>query len=299
MNRLLALLSRIKPRKEKKFSFLLFSVCAPLQLFLLFLVYRMINTSLVWSEFSNSSLVLLSAFAGHSVNNSLVEYLFHRYILHTAPFMWLARFAKQHRKHHGLTHIVRLDPEESGDPVPVRNRYPIVQSHQHEASFFPYYGLSLFFLVFTPPLWLLKFLLPALPILSTGYLAVFWSYSFYEVWHAIEHLDYERFWRPKVESHRYGWLWMKIYGFHLEHHANPKRNEAISGFLFGLPLWDWIFGTYKPTRRLLLDGALADVDDFSAPTPRWPVFALDRFFEKREAVLIKKRQARARQSLAA
>lgn len=275
------LLSRLKAGKEEKFSFFLFTCLALLQLILLRSALWTICPSIMRKELASGVLVISITFICAMLFNCFFEHPFHRYLLHMRPFVFLKRFAEQHGKHHGLTNI----GERSGL---IRDRYPITEIHQHEASFFPYYGLSFFFLVFTLILIPVKLLLPGAPVLTCGYLAVFTSYNLYEVWHAIEHLDYERVWKPKVESHRYGWLWMNIYGFHRMHHAVVKCNEGISGF-FLIPLADFVFGTYKPTRRLLLDGTLAADEDFSEPRPIWPIRKLDELAKRRELARDKKR----------
>ena len=80
---------------------------------------------------------------------------------------------------------------------------------------------------------------------------------------------------------------MASVGFHHFHHANVGANEAISGF-FGLPVADWLFGTYHQPKELLLQGRMATAKDFAVkPPPAW-VRALDEWARKRESALARK-----------
>ena len=116
--------------------------------------------------------------------------------------------------------------------------------------------------------------MPHAPILLGSFGAMTFSYCLYELLHALEHVRYPAFWKQFVESPRFGGLGKKVYGFHMFHHANVYCNMAISG-VFGLPLFDWLFGTYKQPRELLLDGTLASEEDLSAPEPCWLIRWLD------------------------
>ncbi len=284
-------------KREERFSFLRFAVAVALQLALFLFAVRFFAPAIWDRQFAHGFLSVAATFLAALLLNCFVEFFFHRYMLHTAPIAALRRFAEQHRKHHGLTHVVRLNPEKIEELKPIRNRYPILEEEQHEASFFPYYALSLFLLFFTPLFLLLQLLLSGQPVFLGGSLAVIWSYILYEVGHAIEHLSYKSWWRPKVLHPRFGRFWTKVYGFHLMHHANHLTNEAIGGFILWFPLADFVFGTYKQPNKLLLDGTLASEEDFSAPPPRWPICVLDRWIGRREKVLVQKRQALARRSL--
>ena len=46
-------------------------------------------------------------------------------------------------------------------------------------------------------------------------------YCAYEVWHAVLHLPFERFWRPAMASRVLGHMVRRMYGFHLMHHWRP------------------------------------------------------------------------------
>jgi hemolysin III len=77
-------------------------------------------------------------------------------------------------------------------------------------------------------------------------------------------------------------MWRLFYGFHHMHHANISCNEAIGGF-FGLPVADWVFGTYHQPKDLLLEGRLATAKDFAIPPPRGFVRWFDEWARKRES----------------
>src|SRR6266850_436271 len=124
-------------------------------------------------------------------------------------------------------------------------------------------------------------LLPRLPVLMGGYAAITWSMCLYEILHAIEHQPYE-WWKRATEHPRLGGVWRKLYGFHHMHHANVSCNEAISGF-FGLPIADWVLGTYHQPKELLLEGRVATARDFAVPRPPRIVQWLDGWARKREA----------------
>ncbi len=284
-------LSLPQKKVKEKFSFLRFTGVVILQSALYFFAVWFFAPAIWERQFAHGFLSVAATFIAASLFNCFFEFFFHRYFLHMAPIAWLRNFEKQHRKHHGLTHVFRLNQGESKELTPVRNRYPIVEEKQYEASFFPYYALSLFLLFFTPLFLLVQLALPKAPVFLGGPLAVIWSYNLYEVGHAIEHFPYESWWRPKVLHPRFGRFWTKVYGFHLMHHANHLVNEAIGGFLLWFPLADFVFYTHKQPNKLLLDGTLASEEDFSAPPPRWPIRVLDRWI-----ALIQKRQALARRS---
>lgn len=230
----------------------------------------------VWAhQLESLRLTALVAFLFHVFLGGF-EFFFHRYVLHCVVVRWLKKFYKDHTLHHALTKIFRKKSghERIGDQAEVVNRYPITEEKQYESSFFPYWGLAgfvVFFSLITVPL---QWLMPHAPILFGSFMAMTFSYCLYELLHALEHVPYPAFWKPFVESPRFGRLGKWIYGFHMFHHANIYCNMAISG-VFGLPLFDWLFGTYKQPDKLLFDGTLASEDDFSAPKPCWLIRVLD------------------------
>ncbi len=127
----------------------------------------------------------------------------------------------------------------------------------------------------------LQLLWPRVPFLIPGYTAITWSMCLYEILHAIEHQPYE-WWKAATEHPRVGLVWRQLYGFHHMHHANISCNEAISGF-FGLPVADWVLGTYHQPRELLLEGRLATAKDFAIPPPPRLVRWVDEWVRKRES----------------
>lgn len=202
------------------------------------------------------------------------EWFYHRYVLHRKLFSSLVpilRFIERqtngHRDHHASCPIfTRFDRDRNGRII--INRYPIDTPDQYANSSFPPYALAAFGVLFTLPLLLFQFLLPDMPVMSMGYLAIVCSISEYETVHAIEHLPY-KMWKSLVEHKVFGRFWRMLYGHHHMHHFFMHYNENISGF-FLFPLADIVLGTYCRTVNLLLDGNLATVDDYVEPkTPGW------------------------------
>lgn len=266
----------------KRFSIAWFAVQLLAQYVLLLAAMRFLLPS-VWNrQFAAGWTAIGLVFLGAHLFMCFFEWGFHRYVLHSITSPWLSRFAHAHRSHHGLTPI-RLQPVREGSDRYVLNRYPITEAEQYADSAFPAYALATFWLVFTPPLAALQWLLPDLPVLLGGFTAITWSMALYEILHAIEHLPYE-WWKRATEHPRFGPLWRRLYGFHHMHHANVSCNEAISGF-FGLPVADWVLGTYHQPRELLLEGRVATARDFAVPPPPRVVAWLDAWARKRESGL--------------
>jgi hemolysin III len=266
-------------REQEKTSIFWFSLQAVGQYAALLIAFRFLLPGVWKTQFASGWLALgLSFLAGH-LFLCFFEWWFHRYVLHSAAIPLLDRFPRAHRHHHGLTPI-RLQRLAEGSDRYVLNRYPIVDAEQHVDSSFPVYSIVAFWVLFTPLMIGLQFLLPRAPVLMGGYAAITWSMCLYEILHAIEHKPYE-WWKQATEHPRVGLFWRKLYGFHHMHHANVACNEAISGF-FALPIADWIFGTYHQPKDLLLEGRLATAKDFAVPAPRGIVRRLDAWARKRE-----------------
>jgi len=265
---------------RKKFSILWFSVQAVAQYSLLLVAFRFLLPSVWASQFAAGGMALLLCFLGAHLFLCFFEWGFHRYVLHSVTASWLLWFARGHRHHHGLTPI-RLQPVSEGSDRYVLNRYPIMEESQYEDSAFPPYAILAFWGVFTPLLVGFQLLLPALPVLMSGYAAITFSMCLYEILHAIEHHPYE-WWKHATEHPRMGGMWRRLYGFHHMHHANISCNEAISGF-FGLPIADWVLATYHQPRELLLEGRVATAKDFAVPPPRRIVLWMDDWARKRES----------------
>jgi hemolysin III len=213
--------------------------------------------------------------------NAFAEHLFHRYILHTPAIPGLAYFYKAHTRHHALTHIVYKKV------TGVHNVYPIIEEKQHENSFFPWYAYAAFILFLTMPFSILQWLLPNAPIFLAGSLALAWTISLYEIFHALEHKPLEK-WIPLLEhENRLERLfWRAAYAFHLRHHADIKCNEGISGF-FGIPIADFLFKTWINPKTLYEHGRHVNMTEFQSPTPVSFIRFLDKWAENR----IKKKRA--------
>lgn len=269
-------------RVQQKFSIAWFSVQAAAQYALLLLAFRFLLPDIWHRQLAGGVLPLLACFLVTHLFLCFFEWAFHRYVLHSITTPLLLWFARGHRHHHGLTPI-RLQPVAEGSDRFILNRYPITEESQYEDSAFPPYAIVAFWALFTPLLVGVQLLLPSLPVLFGGYAAITFSMCLYEILHAIEHHPYE-WWQHATEHPRFGRMWTKLYGFHHMHHANIMCNEAISGF-FGIPVADWLFGTYHQPKELLLQGRLATARDFAVPAPpRW-VKWIDDQARKREAAI--------------
>lgn len=269
--------------KEKKpFSILWFSVQVIAQIAALLLGLRFIFPNVWASQFASGWLPIVVVFLSMHLFMCFFEWAFHRYVLHAMTARWLSYFAHSHRNHHGLT-AIRLNPVSAGSDRYVLNEYPITETEQYEDSSFPPWALAAFWVLFSPILIGLQWLMPSQPILIGGYAAITFSMALYEILHAIEHLPYE-WWKHATEHPQFGGIWRKIYGFHHMHHANISCNEAISGF-FGLPVADWAFGTYHQPKELLLEGRLATAKDFAIKPPPALVRWIDGWARKRESKL--------------
>lgn len=248
-----------------------FLVTQGLQLAIFFLLMAILFPTIWARQVASGPLVILSVFVGLHLLASFFEFFFHRYVLHLAFLKPFASFAKKHGRHHGLTPVKMV---QDGELHRVMNAFPIVEDSQREHSVFPWYALMGFAVTFTPVILILQLLFPALPIIIGGYLAVFVSYVGYEVIHAFEHRSYTFWWKPRIEGPFSGGLWKSAYSFHLTHHANNLCNEAIAGF-FGLPVADWVLGTYKKAPQLFTDGVMIEAEDFKAPRPSWVIRKID------------------------
>jgi hemolysin III len=218
------------------------------------------------------------AFLVMSLVNMVVEYFFHRYVLHTPAIPFLRRLYKQHTLHHALTRIARKQSRDGRGILFIENKFPIIEPEQGEASFFPWYSLGIFALLLSPLLALLQWLLPTFPWFFGGFAALAVSLTLYEVLHAINHWPFEK-WEPLITHPFWGRFWMPAYAFHLRHHAVIDCNESISGF-FGLPIADWIFGTCVIPQTIYAEGEEWTPDKFRSPTPRAIIARLDTWADR-------------------
>lgn len=209
---------------------------------------------------------------------SLFEYLYHRYLLHSAVLPFLGSMHKAHAHHHGLTAVkAPVTPKEPEKQVPVESEYPVEHEHQEESMTFPLYALSIFIPLFLVLLALpLKLLFPGQPVITAVMVSTTLYYSAYELWHQVVHLPYERFWRPLMESKRVGRLVRLVYSFHLMHHWRPSCNLAVVGF-WGVAIWDHAFRTHRRPVNMPLDGADVNYLDIAMKQPRWPISMIDKW----------------------
>jgi len=209
---------------------------------------------------------------------SMFEYFYHRYLLHSAVLPFMAAMHRAHSTHHGLTYVkAPVTPNEPAKLVEVRSEFPIEEEHQEESMMFPLWSLPIFVAVFLIIMGLpLKLLFPGSPVLLSLILAVTLYLCLYEVWHAVLHLPYERFWQPLMEGRWTRRLFRRLYSFHLMHHWRPSSNLAIVGF-WGVAVWDYAFLTHRRPERIPLHGAEVNFHDAKLRRPLWPISLLDRW----------------------
>jgi len=254
-----------------------FFLVTGLQLVLAFAVFRYAFPARFALETQNVWTVVLWTL-GFGVPLSLFEYLYHRYLLHAAVLPFLGSMFRAHTKHHSLTDV--RAPVKSTKPdllVPVVNEYPIEQAEQEESMMFPFYSVTIFYVVFLGLLGLPVFLLfPSSPVIFSLLIAVTLYYCGYELWHAVLHLPYERFWQPLIDGPRTRKMARTVYSFHLMHHWRPTCNLAVVG-LWGLAVWDHAFLTHRRPGRLPLAGAEVTYEDGKLRKPLWPISLLDKW----------------------
>jgi hypothetical protein len=209
---------------------------------------------------------------------SLFEYLYHRFLLHSAVLPFLGSMHGAHAEHHGLTSVkAPVTPKEPERMVAVRSEYPIEHDHQEESMMFPGYALPIFYGVFFVIIALpLKAIFPLEPIVSGMLVCVTLFFSWYEVWHAFLHLPYEEFWKPRMEHPVYGRIVRHVYAFHLMHHWRPVSNLAVVG-LWGVAIWDHLFRTHHRPRNTPIHESMVNYYDAKLPKPLWPVSMMDRW----------------------
>ena len=106
---------------------------------------------------------------------------------------------------------------------------------------FPLYSLPIFVAIFMILLGLpAKLLFPGQPVLVSLIISVTLYFSAYEIWHAILHLPFEKFWKPLLDKPWSKGITKRMYGFHLMHHWRPTANVSIVG-LWGVAIWDHVF----------------------------------------------------------
>ena len=229
------------------------------------------------SEFSSvGSLVLWTFLLGLPL--SLFEYLYHRYLLHSAVFPFMSSMMRAHVTHHGLTNVkAAVKAKEPEKLAPVHNEYSIEEKHQEESMMFPLYSIAIFYAVFLLLLAVpIKLLFPGAPIIAGTIFTSTLCYMAYEIWHATLHLPFATVWKPLMEHKLLGRTTRYVYGFHLMHHWRPTSNLAVVGF-WGIALWDHLFRTHKRPDRMPLDKHFVNYYDGSLPKPLWPISILDKW----------------------
>jgi hypothetical protein len=231
---------------------------------------------------------------------SLFEYFYHRYALHAQTLPFAGGMHEAHTKHHGLTSVkAPVRREEPETAVPVTFKYAIEQPGQEESMMFPPWGLTVFQCIFLLVALPLHALFPQEPIILGVGLAVTLHYVWYEVYHAILHLPFDKYWAPVFDYPVIGPKVKNGYAFHLMHHFRPSCNEAVVGF-WGFAIWDYVFRTHKRPPLEFVPIKEGDVRyvDVQLPTPCWliryldgrrePLFQWSRRVEKRLGFVSKK-----------
>lgn len=261
--------------QEHRFHFTQFFIVTGVQVAGALLLYRWLAPSVFAQETSSFWPILGWVFL-FGLPLSLFEYLYHRYLLHASVLPFLGSMHRAHTSHHGLTSVkAPVRPDEPAMLVPVENEYPVEHEHQEAHMMFPVYAITIFNAIFLVLFGLpAKLLFPGSPAILALLIAVALFYSGYEVWHAMTHLPFERFWKPLMESKRVGGIAKRVYGFHLMHHVRPACNLAVVGF-WGFAIWDHLFRTHRRPERLPLKGREVNYEDVALPKPRWPIAILD------------------------
>lgn len=281
-----------------------FIIAISAQLAAFLVLFALVLPHLFGAEIDQPWKILLWTFA-FGVPLSLFEYLYHRYLLHSAVLPFMAAMHRAHSTHHGLTSVkAPVTPKEPTKLVQVESYFPVEQEHQEESMMFPLWSLPIFLAVFTILLGIpFKLFFPQAPVLISLLLSVTLFYCGYELWHAVLHLPYEKFWKPLMEGRWTSKPFKRLYSFHLMHHWRPTSNLAVVGF-WGLALWDHAFRTHRRPERLPVDGAEVNYHDAKLAKPLWPIALLDksqatlykssRRFEKFLArVFLRRREERA------
>lgn len=262
--------------KSHRVPFATFFLWTGAQFLLAFFALWLIVPQIFAHEIAQPGSILLWTFL-LGLPLSAFEYFYHRYLLHSAVLPFMAAMHRAHSTHHGLTSV--RAPVNSKEPerlVPVHSEFPVEEAHQEESMMFPVYSISIFYGVFFLILGLpLKLIVPSAPILISLIFVVTLQYALYELWHAVTHLPYERFWKPFIDHKRFGRIGKRIYAFHLMHHWRPTTNLAVVGF-WGVAIWDYVFRTHRRPKRLPVAGAEVSFADIAIKKPLFPISALDR-----------------------
>jgi hemolysin III len=213
----------------------------------------------------------LIIFAGWQLIDCFIEWFFHRYMLHAPIIGIFSRlFVQHHWIHHKLTNITQVNHPELEGVKEFKNNYPIDDEKKYRASYFPFYTYTGFVVFSLGIIVLNQWLLPTWPVLVFAVVSIGWSLVMYEILHWIHHLP--KVWDWLCARKSIGTFCHRIYVFHELHHEWSTRygaNQNISGFLCGLPLADWLFGTLKIPKTQLFTGSIVIPEDIQVPIPRF------------------------------
>lgn len=263
--------------KSEGMPFVKFAIVIAFELAAFLWLFKLVLPDMFGAELAQPGRVVLwTVLLG--VPLSLFEYFYHRYLLHSAVLPFMASMHRAHSTHHGLTYVkAPVTPHEPDRMATVTSEYPVEHEHQEDSMMFPLFSLPIFYAIFLGALAVpLKLMFPGEPIVLSVLFAVTAFYCAYEIWHAVLHLPFEKFWKPLMEHRLTSRLFRRTYSFHLMHHWRPTSNLAVVGF-WGIALWDHAFRTHRRPERLPLDGADVNYHDARLDKPLWPIALLDRW----------------------
>jgi len=254
---------------------LIFAATTILEAAAFVVLFRLVLPEMARAEFSQPVKLLVWIFL-LGIPLSLFEYMYHRYLLHAAVLPFMSAMHRAHSTHHSLTSVkAPVDPRDPEQFVPVDSAFPVEEDHQEESMMFPLYSLPIFIAVFLILLGIpLKLLFPNQPVLLAVISTVTLCYALYEVWHAVLHMPYERFWGPATTQWLGKRMFRRMYSFHLMHHWRPSSNLAIVGF-WGVAIWDYAFKTHRRPENLPLKSGHVTYKDAMLAKPLWPIRVLD------------------------
>lgn len=257
--------------EHEEFSVLNFLIVNLATLSIIFGALKLLAPRLWQTQLTASVTLLILTFVVCHLVNAFIEYFFHRYVLHAKVIPGFGHFYDKHNQHHDLTNVEQK--------IFTTNKFPIIEEPQHESAFFPWWTFIGFSAMMTPVFFIISLFFPLVPIFLAGYLSLLFSIMLYELFHMTLHLPLS-FWNPKFNHKKYGRIWKIIYTFHLRHHANVSSNESISGF-FGIPLPDFIFGTYIQAKTLFPDQTIVPLSEYQSPRPYLFIRTLDKLLIKK------------------
>lgn len=261
---------------EHRMPYTWFTIRTLLQTALSFGVYYLVFPNIFLAEMAQPWKIVLWAFL-FGLPMSLFEYMYHRYLLHSAVLPFLGAMHDAHAEHHGLTAVkAAVRKKEPELMVPVKSEYSIECDEQEASMMFPWFALPAFHLSLVLVFGLIaKKIWPGEPIYAGLLISVTLYFAAYEIWHAILHLPFKQFWQPMMQR-KFGRVVEYIYSFHLMHHWRPTANVAVVG-LWGVALWDHVFRTHHRPKRLPVNGNQVNYYDAALPKPFFPINMIDKW----------------------